>query len=168
MIKGLFVFLFSLCVITAIHLPRAEAQDSERTAKNSIYIEGFGPGLFYSLNYERMLPLDFTARMGFSYVKRSYDDVDAGKFVFLPITVSYLGIGRGFSVREVIDSALRVTGKEIPVVMGARRPGDPPTLYADASKIRQTLSWQPKFTELDDILRTAWEWFREHPDGYGD
>jgi UDP-glucose 4-epimerase len=79
-----------------------------------------------------------------------------------------LGIGRGFSVREVIDSVQRVTGKEIPVVIGDRRPGDPPTLYADASKIQNTLGWQPKFTELDDIVRTAWEWFREHPDGYGE
>lgn len=79
-----------------------------------------------------------------------------------------LGIGRGFSVREVIDSAIRVTDREIPVVMGARRPGDPPTLYADASKIQNALGWQPKFTELDDIIRTAWEWFREHPGGYGE
>jgi UDP-glucose 4-epimerase len=91
------------------------------------------------------------------------DHLQPGEFQFYN-----LGIGRGFSVREVIDSAQRVTGKEIPVVMGDRRPGDPPTLYADASKLRNTLGWQPKLTELDDIVRTAWEWFRTHPDGYGD
>jgi len=91
------------------------------------------------------------------------DSLQPGEFQYYN-----LGIGHGFSVREVIDSVQRVTGKEIPVVMGDRRPGDPPTLYADASKIRNTLGWQPKFTELDDIVRTAWEWFREHPDGYGE
>ena len=52
--------------------------------------------------------------------------------------------------------------------MGDRRPGDPPALYADASKIGNTLGWRPKLTELDDIIRTAWDWFRQHPDGYGE
>ncbi|MBD3676453.1 MAG: UDP-glucose 4-epimerase GalE [Planctomycetaceae bacterium] len=79
-----------------------------------------------------------------------------------------LGIGRGFSVKEVIDSVQRVTGKEIRVEMGDRRPGDPPTLYADAGKIRDAFGWSPKFTELDDIVRTAANWFESHPEGYGD
>ncbi len=77
-----------------------------------------------------------------------------------------LGIGRGFSVREVIESARRVTGCEIPEVMGKRRPGDPPQLFADSSKAQRELGWKPRFVELDDILATAWRWFSKHPHGY--
>lgn len=79
-----------------------------------------------------------------------------------------LGIGHGFSVKEVIDSVQRVTGNEIPVEIGARRPGDPPILYADPTKIRNTYGWTPKFTELDDIVKTAAKWFETHPNGFGD
>ena len=77
-----------------------------------------------------------------------------------------LGIGKGYSVREVIDSARRVTGREIRVQYGARRPGDPAVLYADASKIRRELGWQPKYTELDAIVASAWRWHSAHPHGY--
>ncbi len=79
-----------------------------------------------------------------------------------------LGIGRGYSVREVIDSCGRVTGRDIPVQQGPRRPGDPAVLFADASKIRDELGWEASYTELDDIVKTAWNWFRHHPDGYPD
>lgn len=71
-----------------------------------------------------------------------------------------LGIGQGYSVREVIDVCRKVTGKEIPVVEGKRRPGDPPRLIADPTRVQNDLGWQPKFTELDEIVRTAWEWRR--------
>ena len=77
-----------------------------------------------------------------------------------------LGIGKGYSVREVIDSARRVTGREIRVQYGARRPGDPAVLYADASKIRRELGWKPQYTELDAIVASAWRWHSSHPDGY--
>jgi len=77
-----------------------------------------------------------------------------------------LGIGRGYSVREVIESCGRVTGREIPVEYGPRRPGDPAVLFADASKIRDELGWTARYTELDAIVATAWNWFRNHPDGY--
>ena len=89
------------------------------------------------------------------------DNLTPGKFEFYN-----LGIGRGFSVREVIESARRVTGKDIPEVMGARRPGDPPQLFADSSKIQRDLGWKPDFTDLDDIVATAWQWFESHPNGY--
>lgn len=79
-----------------------------------------------------------------------------------------LGIGRGFSVREVIQSARRVTGRDILEVMGVRRAGDPPQLFADSSKIQRELGWKPEYTELDEIIRTAWRWMSEHPQGYGD
>jgi UDP-glucose 4-epimerase len=77
-----------------------------------------------------------------------------------------LGIGRGYSVREVLQSAERVTGRKIPVRYGERRPGDPAILYADAAKIRRELAWQPHYNEIDDIVATAWKWFEKHPDGY--
>jgi UDP-glucose 4-epimerase len=79
-----------------------------------------------------------------------------------------LGNGRGFSVQEVIGSARRVTGHAIPTLESARRPGDPAVLVASSEKIKRELRWKPKFIELDDIVRSAWEWRRAHPDGYGD
>ncbi|NLS94137.1 MAG: UDP-glucose 4-epimerase GalE [Planctomycetaceae bacterium] len=77
-----------------------------------------------------------------------------------------LGIGRGYSVREVLDSARRVTGREIAVEYGPRRPGDPAELYADSTRIQRDLGWQPRYTEIDSIVATAWNWLKHHPDGY--
>ncbi|VAX38354.1 UDP-glucose 4-epimerase [hydrothermal vent metagenome] len=77
-----------------------------------------------------------------------------------------LGIGNGYSVREVIESVRRVTGVEFEVRKGARRPGDPPQLFADPAKIKTELGWQAKYTSLDEIVATAWRWFSEHPEGY--
>jgi len=77
-----------------------------------------------------------------------------------------LGIGRGHSVREIIESAKRATGKDFKVVEAERRPGDPPVLYADSSKIQRELGWTPRYTEIDAIIRTAWNWFSTHPHGY--
>jgi UDP-glucose 4-epimerase len=79
-----------------------------------------------------------------------------------------LGIGKGISVREIIDAARRVTGREIPVQVGPRRAGDPAVLYADAGKIARELGWRAQLTDLDAIIETAWRWFQAHPDGYGD
>ena len=61
-------------------------------------------------------------------------------------------------MREVIDEARRVTGREIPLEIGPRRPGDPPRLVGDASRIRQELGWKPRYAELDTIINTAWRW----------
>jgi UDP-glucose 4-epimerase len=72
-----------------------------------------------------------------------------------------LGNGQGFSVKEVIDEAQRVTGREVPVAVGARREGDPPWLVGDATRARVTLGWAPKFAGLGQILGTAWSWHRE-------
>jgi UDP-glucose 4-epimerase len=79
-----------------------------------------------------------------------------------------LGIGRGYSVREVIDAAKEAGKIDIPIEFGARRPGDPAVLFADASKIRRELGWTARYTEIEPIIATAWTWFRAHPDGYGD
>ena len=78
-----------------------------------------------------------------------------------------IGIGRGHSVREVVESCRRVTRHAIPTVSGARRAGDPPSLYADPSAIARDLGWRAKRTELDALVRTAWEWMQRHPRGYG-
>jgi UDP-glucose 4-epimerase len=77
-----------------------------------------------------------------------------------------LGNGRGFSVMEVIESARRVSGHNIPARKSARRAGDPAVLVASAQKIRDELRWSPEHSELDDIVRSAWEWRRTHPNGY--
>ena len=79
-----------------------------------------------------------------------------------------LGIGRGYSVKEVIDAAQRVTGRKVPVEVGPRRPGDPAALFADAQKIRNELGWSARYTEIDPIVATAWNWQKKHPHGYDD
>lgn len=78
-----------------------------------------------------------------------------------------LGNGTGYSVREVIDTAREVTGHSIPAEEAARRPGDAPRLVASSEKIRSELGWEPQFPDLDEIIRSAWEWHRSHPEGYG-
>ena len=75
-----------------------------------------------------------------------------------------LGNGKGFSVREVIESARRVTGHAIPVVEEPRRPGDPAVLVASSKKIIDELDWKPQYSALDDIVRSAWVW---HQQRYG-
>jgi UDP-glucose 4-epimerase len=72
-----------------------------------------------------------------------------------------LGNGVGFSVREVVESARRVTGHLIPVDEMPRRPGDPAVLIAGSAKIEKDLGWKPKYTQLDDIVRSAWEWHQQ-------
>lgn len=79
-----------------------------------------------------------------------------------------LGIGRGYSVREVIQVAEEVTGKRVPVGEGPRRPGDPPSLVACADRIHAELGWRPRYAELRPIIETAWRWHQTHPQGYGD
>ena len=79
-----------------------------------------------------------------------------------------LGNGTGFSNRQIIDAARRVTGHPIPVVEEGRRPGDPAVLIASSKKAMDMLGWQPKYTNVEGIIRTAWNWHSTHPDGYGD
>jgi UDP-glucose 4-epimerase len=79
-----------------------------------------------------------------------------------------LGIGKGYSVKEVIDAAARVVGKEIPLEYGPRRSGDPAKLFANAQKIQNELGWTARYTDIDRIVATAWNWFENHPDGYED
>jgi UDP-glucose 4-epimerase len=76
-----------------------------------------------------------------------------------------LGTGDGYTVKEVIDTARRVTGREIPAVEEPRRAGDPAALVAASDRIRDELGWQPE-KGLEDMIADAWAWHQAHPDGY--
>jgi len=79
-----------------------------------------------------------------------------------------LGTGAPNSVREIIKAVEAVTGLEVPVVEDLRRAGDPPALYADSSKAQAELGWEIKYTDVKDIIATAWKWHEANPDGFGD
>jgi UDP-glucose 4-epimerase len=76
--------------------------------------------------------------------------------------------GEGHTVREVVDVARKVTGREIPVKISPRRPGDPAKLVASSSRIRKELGWNQKYQDLSDIIGSAWDWLLAHPEGYPD
>jgi UDP-glucose 4-epimerase len=94
---------------------------------------------------------------------RALESLEPGRFAAYNV-----GTGVGTSVREVLEEARRVTGVDIPTVEGPRRPGDPPSLFADSTRLRQQLAWRPKYTHIAGILETAWRWHRDHPNGYED
>jgi UDP-glucose 4-epimerase len=77
-----------------------------------------------------------------------------------------LGNGRGFSVREVIETVRRVTGHSISAAESPRRAGDPAVLVASSEKIKNELGWAPKYADLESIVRSAWDWRKAHPSGY--
>jgi UDP-glucose 4-epimerase len=77
-----------------------------------------------------------------------------------------LGTGRGNSVQEVINACRKVTGHPIPAVAAGRRAGDPAELVADSSLAQRTLDWSPRYTDIEEIVRTAWNWHSSHPQGY--
>jgi UDP-glucose 4-epimerase len=77
-----------------------------------------------------------------------------------------LGNGSGFSVREVIEAARKVTGLEIAVVEADRRPGDPPQLVASSERIRAELGWEPKKPDIETMVADAWAFLQAHPRGY--
>lgn len=79
-----------------------------------------------------------------------------------------LGNGRGYSVKEVIETARQVTGRPITATPAPRRAGDPARLVASPAKIMAELNWKPQYGDLPTMIRTAYEWFAKHPDGYGD
>ena len=79
-----------------------------------------------------------------------------------------LGSGNGHSVRAIIDAVREVTGIDFPVVEDDRRPGDPARLVSDSTAARQVLGWKPEFDDVREIVRSAWEWRRAHPEGYNE
>jgi len=79
-----------------------------------------------------------------------------------------LGNGTGYSVKQVVETVKKVSGKNFKVVAANRRPGDPPVLTSDATKAKNELGWQPQIPDLEEMVSTAWQWHNEHPDGYLD
>ncbi|MGA1238831.1 MAG: UDP-glucose 4-epimerase GalE [Limisphaerales bacterium] len=79
-----------------------------------------------------------------------------------------LGTGTGCSVRQIIRTCEEVTGKSIPTITQPRRIGDPPELVASPQRTQVALNWKPRFTKIQDIIGTAWNWHKAHPQGYAD
>lgn len=77
-----------------------------------------------------------------------------------------VGTSRGYSVLEIVEAARKVTDHPIPIDAAPRRAGDPPTLLADSSKLQRRFGWRPRYTDVTEIVRTAWAWHAAHPDGY--
>ncbi|MCH8863990.1 MAG: UDP-glucose 4-epimerase GalE [Chloroflexi bacterium] len=82
------------------------------------------------------------------------------------VKVYNLGNGGGYSVLQVIETARRVTGAEIPIQICPRRPGDPAKLIANSNVAKREIGWQPRYPELESIIESAWRWQKEHPQGY--
>jgi UDP-glucose 4-epimerase len=78
-----------------------------------------------------------------------------------------VGVGRGHTVKQVLEVARRITGHAIPAFTAPRRPGDVPRLVADSTRIQRDLGWRPRFPDLEQIVESAWRWRRNNPDGYG-
>jgi len=85
-----------------------------------------------------------------------------------PTMIYNIGNGRGYSVREVINAARKVTGIDFPEEEAPRRPGDAPVLVASAGKIMRELGWRPRYPSLEEIINSAWAWHSTHPHGYID
>ena len=79
-----------------------------------------------------------------------------------------LGNGQGFSVKEMIEAAKKATGKDIKTEIGKRRAGDPPQLIASSEKAKKILGWKPRYTNVEQVIGTAWTWVQKHPNGYED
>ncbi len=79
-----------------------------------------------------------------------------------------VGTGVGTTVKELVEAAREVTGHAIPTKPAPRRPGDPPELYADPTKITSELGWKPRYTDIKETVRTAWGWHQSHPHGFDD
>lgn len=80
-------------------------------------------------------------------------------------TALNLGNETGFSVRDIVQRVEQVTGRPVPARVAPRRPGDPPSLIADSSRIKQVLGWKPRHSDMDSILATAWQWYNKTRDG---
>lgn len=85
-----------------------------------------------------------------------------------PSTAFNLGSSTGFSNREILEAARKVTNKEIPAEIAPRRSGDPDVLVASSTKAREVLGWKPQFDDISKIIETAWKWHTLHPEGYQD
>ena len=94
---------------------------------------------------------------------RAMDRIEIGQ-----VEAFNVGIGKGYSVREILDSVRRVSGVDFPVHESERRAGDAIALYNDPKRIKSALGWDAKITDIDEVVGSAWSWFQKHPNGYGD
>jgi UDP-glucose 4-epimerase len=85
-----------------------------------------------------------------------------------PSAAYNVGLGRGYSVMEVLDAVDRVVGRPVARTTGPRREGDPVSLVADSTRLQQELGWSPRYEDFDVIVQTAWRWHSTHPHGYDD
>ena len=95
-----------------------------------------------------------------------YSSLHACRSTLEDPTYYNLGTGGGSSVREVIESCRKITGRKIETIEKPRRPGDPPRLIASSKKVKKELGWQPQFQSLDAIVESAWKWHQKFPRGY--
>ena len=77
-----------------------------------------------------------------------------------------VGHGKGYSIRAVLKAVEEITGRKLEVQVSGRRPGDPAVLVATAGKLRRELKWQPRHSDLKNIIRSAWAWMQKYPKGY--
>lgn len=108
-------------------------------------------------DYVHVVDLANAHILALEYLKQGHDS-----------DVFNLGSSTGFSNKQMLDAARKVTGKEIPAVMAPRRAGDPSTLVAASEKARKVLGWQPQYDDVKEIIKTAWNWKVSHPKGYND
>jgi len=94
---------------------------------------------------------------------KAMEKLTPGKTIF-----SNLGTGNGFSNRQIIAAAEKVTGKKVPVIEKPRRPGDAVALYANPARAKELLGWEAQHKDPEAIIRSAWNWFSKHPNGYGE
>lgn len=106
-------------------------------------------------DYVHVLDLVDAHYLGLEYLRRGGES-----------DVFNLGSKKGYSVKEIVQAARDVTGCEITAVSAPRRGGDPDALVADSTKVREILSWQPKFDSINEIIGSAWNWKQKHPNGY--
>ncbi len=126
------------------------------------YIEMFGddyktPDGFNVRDYVHVLDLADAHIRALKYLA---DGHDSNQF--------NLGSATGFSVKEMVEAAREATGVDIPAKIGPRRAGDPDILIANSDKARDVLGWAPKYDNVQDIIKTAWNWHKSHPTGYND
>lgn len=124
------------------------------------YIEMFGddyntPDGFNVRDYVHVLDLADAHILALDYLK---EGGNSNQF--------NLGSATGFSVKEMVEAACKATGVDIPSKIGPRRPGDPDILVANSDKARRVLGWAPKYDNVEDIIKTAWQWHQSHPEGY--
>jgi len=98
----------------------------------------------------------------------AYAHIKALEYLFAGGNSNYfnVGTGKGYSNKEIIEKIREVSGINFPVEIGPRRKGDPDAIYADNSKIKKILNWKPEYSDLETIIKTAWNWHKNHPCGF--